>query len=483
MHPVTIAALAVLMVNDLVFKALWSGDWTTGKLSDLAWMVFAPSLLAFLLSLAAPHKPGWHRAILLTAYLGLPLLYLAYNSIEPLHDAIIGVFLLASYSPAGSPFDPTDSLVIPIGIAVAIWVRRQTAVNPKTFGHHSRFVVAALACFAMVATSPPSPQQGIETVGVDEETGLATVAMDSYSLYISPDGGLTWDHTPQTETSSGGTITWGTSLVETPRGQYRTLGPEIRHSVDGRTWTVSYSLDYLDTPGNDWILRKRAHQLLLFTVRTDPETLVYHGPTGNVIADAGIQGALVNTPDGQWQGVAVGEYSPINLSILGKAKALLSDGVYLPLMITLSIACVTGGLAFNNARTPGQKRWEQVMIVLLWLPSPVAYAFIVSDFGSFEDFNMFKAMFIACPALFLAFLSSMGSITNRSQWRFIIPAFIGINVLITMAFFWWLYLGLFLMVAKIAATILAVLAAIALGIHLRKNDIEKGIALVLQRRV
>ena len=103
-HPVTIAALVTLLVNDLLFKALWPGSWTTGKLSDLAWMVFAPPLLAFLLSLAAPRKPVWGRAIFIAAYVGLPLLYLAYNTFEPLHDGIIGVFMLVNRGDYGSPY-------------------------------------------------------------------------------------------------------------------------------------------------------------------------------------------------------------------------------------------------------------------------------------------------------------------------------------------------------------------------------------------
>ena len=52
MHPVTLGALGVLLVNDLVFKAFWPGAWVPGKLSDLAWMVFAPPVLAFVLSFA-----------------------------------------------------------------------------------------------------------------------------------------------------------------------------------------------------------------------------------------------------------------------------------------------------------------------------------------------------------------------------------------------------------------------------------------------
>ena len=47
-HPVTVAALGVLLLNDMVLKALWPQAWLTGKLSDLAWVMFALPLLAFL---------------------------------------------------------------------------------------------------------------------------------------------------------------------------------------------------------------------------------------------------------------------------------------------------------------------------------------------------------------------------------------------------------------------------------------------------
>ena len=62
MHPVTLAALGVLLVNDLLFKALWPGAWIPGKLSDLAWMVFAPPLLAYILSFATPGNGRGQRA-------------------------------------------------------------------------------------------------------------------------------------------------------------------------------------------------------------------------------------------------------------------------------------------------------------------------------------------------------------------------------------------------------------------------------------
>lgn len=45
LHPVTLVALATLLVNDHVLKWTWPG-WITGKLSDVAGLILAPIVLA-----------------------------------------------------------------------------------------------------------------------------------------------------------------------------------------------------------------------------------------------------------------------------------------------------------------------------------------------------------------------------------------------------------------------------------------------------
>lgn len=73
-HPATLAALAVLLVNDLLLKALWPGAWVPGKLSDLAWMILAPPLIVLALSFATRRRPSAECAAFFAAYAGLPLL-------------------------------------------------------------------------------------------------------------------------------------------------------------------------------------------------------------------------------------------------------------------------------------------------------------------------------------------------------------------------------------------------------------------------
>src|SRR5687768_10907746 len=85
MHPVTLMAIAVLLLNDHVFKHAWPGTWWTGKLSDIAWMVFALPALALVLAFAVPRTPRWSNRVFVIAYVGLALLYFAYNLNEALH--------------------------------------------------------------------------------------------------------------------------------------------------------------------------------------------------------------------------------------------------------------------------------------------------------------------------------------------------------------------------------------------------------------
>ena len=120
----------MLLLNDALFKALWPDAWVTGKLSDLAWVVFASPLLAFVLSLFLGRLPFARRAVVLVSYVVLPALYATFNTFEPVHDWILRGLSLAW--PAGLPdrlLDPTDSLVIPFGLGAAVWVWRRRPVS------------------------------------------------------------------------------------------------------------------------------------------------------------------------------------------------------------------------------------------------------------------------------------------------------------------------------------------------------------------
>ena len=54
-HPVSIAAIVIMLLNDHVFR--WqSPSWLTGKLGDFTWLVFAPLICAAFASWIVPRK-------------------------------------------------------------------------------------------------------------------------------------------------------------------------------------------------------------------------------------------------------------------------------------------------------------------------------------------------------------------------------------------------------------------------------------------
>ena len=176
-HPVTLAAIALLLLNDWVFKSIWQSDWTTGKLSDLAWIVFASPLLAFLLSLVIGRNRTAHKLAFVAAYLGLPVLYVLFNTFDPVHDLILRVLSLDLGRPAGGLPDPADSLMIPPGLAIAFWIwrggggwfsgaRRQWQFPlawpalPRVRRERLTFLVAAISIAATLATTSAPPDEG-----------------------------------------------------------------------------------------------------------------------------------------------------------------------------------------------------------------------------------------------------------------------------------------------------------------------------------
>jgi hypothetical protein len=59
-HPITLLALGLLLLNDHVLKAAWPGP-VTGKLSDLAGLIFFPLLMVSAAELALALVSRWRR--------------------------------------------------------------------------------------------------------------------------------------------------------------------------------------------------------------------------------------------------------------------------------------------------------------------------------------------------------------------------------------------------------------------------------------
>ena len=330
MHPATVTAVALLLLNDLVFKSVWPGSWATGKLSDLAWVVFASPLLAFLLSFLVRRSTVGQRVAFIASYAALPLLYAAFNTFGPAHDLIIRGLSIASGGTSGSPLDVTDSLVIPFGLGIALWVWRRRIASTESLRMRLAVLTAGVAALASVATSESQPDFGMRDVGTSRDGAIHAGAWE-LGHFRSEDGGLSW----RGGSVDSGQIEWGGESVDTPTGRYVIQGPDIvRFGSDGRSKLV-FSTAYMQEEGNVWVQEHATSHLDARELTTAPRSIVYHEPSGNLIMAMGIQGVLVGTADGEWTRYAVGRYSPVDFSFLGKTGLLLSNGDSLPYDTTL----------------------------------------------------------------------------------------------------------------------------------------------------
>ena len=347
-HPVTLAALVALLLNDGLFKSLWPDSWVTGKLSDLAWVVFASPLLAFVMSLFLSRRAFTRRATVLVSYVGLPALYAAFNTFEPVHERILRGLSLVAGGTAGSPLDPTDSLVIPIGLGIAVWVWRQRPVSPDRLRVRLALLAAGVATFATIATSPQVIEDtGIETVGVAGDGSIVATARvnDRAVNYRSSDGGFTWQsHNPSNN------IKWGSDEVETQRGTYRVRGSEILVLTISGTWEVIFSAAYPQEPSSLRVQQLTPTSPVVSRIDRKSNSIVYHTRSGNLVVAMGHEGVAVSLPDGMWISVPVGKYVPTDFSSLKQSREFHSTMSLVAIAIALSASMTSISLALSRFR-------------------------------------------------------------------------------------------------------------------------------------
>lgn len=418
-HPLTVSALAVLLLNDLLLKSLWPNPWTTGKLSDLAWIVFAPPLLAFLLSFVTRSRPLAERAVFAVAYIGLPILYAAFNTFGWLHDLILSGLLPFTGSAVGSPLDPTDSIVIPFALAIALWVWKQAGIGPERTRVRLSLFAAIVASLATVATSPSeiSPSEWLVGIGSDGKVIMEGPFVDHYA---SDDGGLTWAAIPPAPTEDAN-IEWGGRQAETPRGTYTIQESGIiLFGANGESREV-YSTAYLRKGVNQWAQKYatqkiRADSSGLYEnpqelVATEPINLVYDSRTGNVVVSTGIQGVLVGDSSETWRRVGVGDFKPTDLSFSGKARLLFSMLFWFG-ALSFSILFAVSAITLSEGRSRPLSQWRARLVGRVRRVAGILLAasivlILVSFPFLFLLFELFLAALLAAVSSLVAFVLSL----------------------------------------------------------------------------
>ena len=311
LHLITIGSIVVLLINDHIFRYIWP-SWFTGKLGDVAWLIFAP-VLVFVIFGAAKLNGNLARWISICV---VGLVFTLANTSRYYHGVISEVFSSLAGWETQITADPTDLLTLP-----ALIVSYRIMECPKlVWGRRSKslgVVVIALGAFATLANSPAPPQEGITCLS-SVDTELRAAAMDTH--YYSMDGGMTWNsraemflsldyhHCSNWWHSPDRVDQWIILPAEHDGKEYRiTRGAGIETlSSDGATWvpdpitapiSQSEAVFYRKLSDESWVLYVDG-----------PNDVLLDPNSKNLIVSMGIRGVLLKTPETNWEWVAVGPY-------------------------------------------------------------------------------------------------------------------------------------------------------------------------------
>ena len=117
LHPVTLLAVLLLVVNDWLLKPRFGPSFVTGKLSDLAGLVFAPVVLSAAIGLVVRRPLTRRRLYACVAATGICF------AATKLSATAAGwlVAALSWWRPASVYVDPTDLFCLP-ALLVALWI-------------------------------------------------------------------------------------------------------------------------------------------------------------------------------------------------------------------------------------------------------------------------------------------------------------------------------------------------------------------------
>jgi len=332
-HPLWLAALVVLVVNDHLLKgAGWIDPAVTSKLSDLAGLVVAPIVLAALLRVR-------RCSGLLACHLAVGAVFCAINLVPALGRLWTDLF--ASF---GIPWrvwsDPSDLLTLPaLGLSFLVFhaPRRRPHAPPRML-QRLALALGALACIASSPWPVAKPavvgdrvlvehQLGVMFV-VDASTGSvartlrasganrAPPAIHDHILYqVQRDGRITGIHidNPQSpfDLWTGPSGIWLRIIAVDDHRLYVAADNDRLYAIDrvfGRTaWSVSVETQHLEQVAlvGDTVIASVQERVLAWNARTGAARWTYEAQDAAGPAVVRDRIAYVLSADGVIHGLAV----------------------------------------------------------------------------------------------------------------------------------------------------------------------------------
>ncbi len=321
-HPVSIVAIAVLVLNDHVLKAEFS-TWWTGKLSDVAGLVFAPALLAVALAAVArlARHPDQGRAprpetVAAASLAIVGILFVAVKA-TAVGAGTASALLTRAIGPSLIRTDTADLLTLP-ALAIA-WLtfraclrRPDSPSRPKASRLGAALLIGA-ATAATLATSYIGVIHPLAVSVIPDGDGLVVKYQEAHQFsHISADrtsDGVTWQTVCESLSTNecGGSINSGAPSIT--MACVPSDSDVCFRVQDGRIG-VDRSDDAGSTWRPEWGLTDAERDLLIAFREVDrPDTQlsslslgIVDRPSGFVVIVAnGYDGLAVRAADGSWE--------------------------------------------------------------------------------------------------------------------------------------------------------------------------------------
>lgn len=372
-HPVTVAALVVLVVNDHVLKAEFPG-FVTGKLSDVAGLALAPALAAVVVTLLVPRLPDAAAAAFGLVVVGAG--FTAVKASEYGADVASALWSVAN-GPSVIRADSSDLLALP-ALALAWWVWSRARNRPAS-GRLARLVrVLVVLPAALLGVAATSLTQYPFTVAIGEWDGhlvLGQAAGYGHPGHIeqwltSQDDGRTWGSltVPGPVSQAQVDVRQDGCVPDEPRHCYRVVPGHLRveETVDGGVvWQTGWAVS---DAARARLAADSYPDLTDLTGWLSSRSLVVRQAAGGghvVLVANGRDGLARRAPDGTWERIVFPADSETPLVLPGtvsEEQTMAARFADLPAELGLSV--VAGCLAFLVAADVAARRAGHRRIVV-----------------------------------------------------------------------------------------------------------------------
>lgn len=326
-HPVSLVAIAVMVLNDHVLKQAY-GTWWTGKLSDVAGLVFFPALVAVGLAAARPTRDGTrgaHGGFERLTFGAVSITAVAFAWVKgtaagaAAASAVLSGITVPLFGwPSVVRADATDLLALP-AVGLAAWVASRVASRAAhrvasragTRGGQSTeevarpsagrraFAVAMVPVAILASVATTSPSYPTAWVADDGDHGWVVLAGNGgSSAYRLTAGG--WEPAP-TPKDPFADASKACSRTQ-PDWCFRTVPGQLaveQSSDGGATWETAWaaSADDRRAMADTYGLGQHSSSVLVSS-----GVGVFDGPDGfTVVVGNSYDGLLVRGIDGDWE--------------------------------------------------------------------------------------------------------------------------------------------------------------------------------------